>query len=123
MRRIIPIGYTRSDGDDHMASLPKTPLPKTPAKSKSFSTAGSVVPLAAERSVAASKAKAQLLELLDTVDRKRETILITKRGRPVARLVPLEPRRPADIFGCMKGTFRIIGDVVGPEPDLRGAML
>ena len=35
--------------------------------------------------------KAQSLKLLDEVARKRTTLLITKRGRPVARVVPIEP--------------------------------
>ena len=103
-----------------MATLPK-PLPKTKTLPRSVPKA-TATHLPVEKSVAASKAKAQLLTLLDNVDRKREPVIITKRGRPIARLVPIEPRRPADIFGCMKGTFRITGDVVGPEPDTWEAM-
>ncbi len=76
-----------------------------------------------ERSVSASNAKTHLLELLDTIDHKREGILITKRGRPVARLVPVEKTRPKSIFGCMKGTGTITGDIVGPEPDVWNAIV
>jgi prevent-host-death family protein len=92
-----------------MATLPKSlPKPKTKA--------------AAARSLSASKAKAHLLELLDTVDRTREGLIITKRGRPVAKLVPVEHEPVSNIFGCMKGTFRVTGDIVGPEPDAWEAM-
>ena len=74
-------------------------------------------------SVPASKAKTHLLELLNTVDRKGESVIITKRGRPVAKLVPIENQPARSIFGYMKGTGRITGDVVGPEPDVWNAMV
>ncbi|MBS1815571.1 MAG: type II toxin-antitoxin system prevent-host-death family antitoxin [Acidobacteria bacterium] len=72
--------------------------------------------------VTASKAKAHFLQLLETVDRERSEITITKRGRKIARLVPIEDESTPSIFGCMKGTFKITGDIVGPEPDVWEAM-
>ncbi|MEO8735709.1 MAG: type II toxin-antitoxin system prevent-host-death family antitoxin [Edaphobacter sp.] len=74
-------------------------------------------------SISASKAKTHLLELLNTVDRKGESVIITKRGRPVAKLVPIEQTAPRSIFGWMKGSGTITGDVVGPEPDIWNAMV
>ena len=44
---------------------------------------------------------------------KRETIVVTKRGKPVAKLVPIEEVQD-DIFGFLKGKARIVGDVVSP---------
>lgn len=44
---------------------------------------------------------------------KRETIVVTKRGKPVAKLVPMEEVQD-DIFGFLKGKARIVGDVVSP---------
>jgi antitoxin (DNA-binding transcriptional repressor) of toxin-antitoxin stability system len=39
--------------------------------------------------------------------------VITKKGRPVAKLVP--PDEPVgDVFGCMKGVIKIAGDVESP---------
>lgn len=96
-----------------MATLAKS-LAKTPAERSPK--------LATKQPIAAAQAKARLLELLDTVDTRGETITITKRGRPVAQLVPFPIRPKGSIFGCMKGTFRITGDVVGPEPDVWEAM-
>jgi prevent-host-death family protein len=109
-----------------MATLPK-PMPKSKPLSKAGAATRATSPeprprIPAERSIPASKAKTHLLELLDTVDHKREAVIITKRGRPVARLVPIEETQPQSIFGCMKGTFKIIGDIVGPEPDIWEAM-
>ncbi len=60
--------------------------------------------------VAATEFKAKCLSLLDEVNRNREEVIVTKRGKPVAKLVPLgEDKRP--LFGRMKGTGRIVGDI------------
>lgn len=41
--------------------------------------------------VAASEFKAKCLKLLDEVAETGETIVVTKRGKPVARIGPMEP--------------------------------
>ena len=59
--------------------------------------------------MSAAKAKAELLALLDEVARTRQEIVVTKRGKAVARLVPLKrDRKPVASRG------RILGDVVSP---------
>jgi prevent-host-death family protein len=60
--------------------------------------------------------KAQCLALMDEVEATREPIVITKRGKPVARLVPVELEEEDEIFGFMagKGTITILGDIVEP---------
>ena len=63
--------------------------------------------------IPAGEFKAKCLQLMDRVARSREPIVITKRGKPVAKLVPpdeLEPRAP--LFGYMAGTAEIRGDIV-----------
>jgi prevent-host-death family protein len=50
--------------------------------------------------VQASEAKAKLAELLDTVERG-ETVVITRHGRAIARLVPDEVTRQADAERAM----------------------
>src|SRR5579859_3298404 len=57
-------------------------------------------------SMPAGKFKAQCLKLMDEVRDRHCEIVITKRGKPVAKLVPFEDKRP-DIFGYMKGTVRL----------------
>ena len=42
------------------------------------------------RTIKASEFKAKCLALLDDVAEKRETLIVTKRGKPVARIVPAE---------------------------------
>ena len=57
--------------------------------------------------------KAECLRLMDEVARTGEPVVITKHGRPVAQLVPI-PAEPRSLFGYMKETLRITGDVVAP---------
>ncbi len=61
-----------------------------------------------ERSVAAGEFKAKCLELLDRVARDGDALVVTKRGRPVAKVVPVEPRvrRP------LRGSVRYQSDIV-----------
>jgi prevent-host-death family protein len=66
-----------------------------------------------KQEIAAGEFKAKCLHLLDEVEQSRKELIITKRGRPVARLVPVEQEAP-QIFGRMKGTCKILGDIVGP---------
>jgi prevent-host-death family protein len=65
-------------------------------------------------SVPATEFKAKCLELMDRVAERRETFVITKRGKPVAKLVPVE-REPKDsIFGWLRGRAEVVGDIMGP---------
>ena len=65
--------------------------------------------------IPAGQFKARCLQLMEQVRTTRRPIVITKRGKPVARLLPMD-EAPAgrEIFGCMKGTGAIRGDIVGP---------
>ncbi len=63
--------------------------------------------------IAASRFKAQCLALLDDVAKTGEPLVITKRGRPVARVVPAEP--PASLRGS--ATFLVSDDeLIAPPP-------
>jgi antitoxin (DNA-binding transcriptional repressor) of toxin-antitoxin stability system len=53
---------------------------------------------------------------MDEVRTTREPVLITKKGRPVAKLVPAESQ-PEDIFGCLKDEIKIVGDIESPIID------
>jgi prevent-host-death family protein len=70
------------------------------------------------RHVSAASFKAECLRLLDEVARQRRPIIVTKRGKPVAKLVPVD-EEPIDLFGRMAGTIRICGDIIGPIADLQ----
>jgi len=63
------------------------------------------------KTIPAGQFKARCLRILDDVCSTREPVVITKRGRPVAKLVPASGQRD-DAFGCMKGEVEIVGDIV-----------
>jgi len=65
------------------------------------------------RKMAAGTFKANCLAVMDEVQAKRITVVITKRGKPVAKLVPVE-QKVDDIFGFLRGKGEITGDVVSP---------
>lgn len=70
------------------------------------------------KTVAAGLFKTNCLAIMDEVKTKRETVVITKHGRPVAKLVPVNTEVD-NIFGFFRGKGRITGDVVSPafSPD------
>jgi prevent-host-death family protein len=71
-----------------------------------------------DKIIAAGEFKAKCLHLLDEVAERRAPLVITKRGKPVAKLVPIDDdRRVDDIYGCMAGTGRILGDIVSSPLD------
>lgn len=65
------------------------------------------------KTIAAGSFKVHCLAIMDEVQSKRQAVLITKRGKPVAKLVPVE-KETDDIFGFFKGKGTITGDVVSP---------
>jgi prevent-host-death family protein len=65
------------------------------------------------KKMAAGTFKVHCLAVMDEVQSKRESIIITKRGKPVAKLVPVGKEKD-DIFGFLKGKGKVTGDVVSP---------
>lgn len=65
------------------------------------------------QTISASEFKARCLELMDRVQQDRNEIVVTKYGKPVAKLVPFR-EKPASILGFLKGTVTFHGDVVEP---------
>jgi prevent-host-death family protein len=61
------------------------------------------------KEIAAAKFKEQCLAILDEVD--EEGIVITKRGKPVAKLIPIRAES-AELLGALKGRVRIKGDIL-----------
>ena len=60
--------------------------------------------------IPAGNFKAKCLQLMDEVKQKHISITITKHGKAVAKLVPVEDI-PIDFFGCLKGTVTINDDI------------
>lgn len=58
-----------------------------------------------ERTIGAAEFKAVCLRIIDEMNRDHKPVTITKRGKPVAVLSPIEnERKPASIWGAMAGT-------------------
>ncbi|WP_205856489.1 type II toxin-antitoxin system Phd/YefM family antitoxin [Phytoactinopolyspora endophytica] len=66
-------------------------------------------------SMPAGRFKAVCLKVLDEVAETRVPVTITKRGKPVARLVPVE--QPAPLFGALAGTVGRYDDLISPVDD------
>lgn len=58
--------------------------------------------------VEAAKFKEQCLSLLDHLT--PEGLIITKHGKPVARVIPY-PQKPAQLIGLLKGKIIVRGDI------------
>ena len=64
-----------------------------------------------------SKFKATCLSVLDRVAKTGEPVLITRLGKPLARVLPLPPGPSGDWLGAMEGSGEIHGDLVAPAAD------
>ena len=64
-------------------------------------------------SISAAEFKAKCLSLMDEVQQTGKELIITKRGKPVAKLVAIRVQRPS-LIGSMKGTVEILGDIIEP---------
>ena len=67
-------------------------------------------------SIPAAVFKAECLKLMDEVARTGQPVVITKHGKPVAQLVPVAAE-PKSLFGYMKNTVTIKGDVVASSDE------
>jgi prevent-host-death family protein len=69
------------------------------------------------KTIPAGQFKAQCLRVMEEVRTKRSPVLITKRGKPLAKLVPPDEKLP-DILGCLDGKIEILGDIISPVTPL-----
>jgi prevent-host-death family protein len=71
------------------------------------------------REVPISEFKAKCLSLVDQVSKTKTRLVITKRGTPVAEVVPISPELDRKKWlGSMTGTAKILGDIISPVIDL-----
>jgi prevent-host-death family protein len=68
------------------------------------------------KTMAAGSFKAQCLAVMDEVQAKREAVVITKHGKPVAKLIPADEDTD-EIYNFLRGKGAITGDVVSPGID------
>ena len=69
--------------------------------------------MSSKTTIPAGQFKARCLALLDRVARTGEAVVVTKRGKPVAKVVPIKPAHPPSLVGSVKTR----GDIIGPILD------
>jgi prevent-host-death family protein len=77
-----------------------------------------VVQEAGMKKMAAGAFKTNCLAVMDEVQAKHETVVITKHGQPVAKLVPVNAETD-EIYDFLKGKGAVTGDVVSPAVSLK----
>jgi prevent-host-death family protein len=66
----------------------------------------------------ASAFKARCLAVMNDIQATGEPVIVTKRGKPVVKVVPVTPEND-DIFGFMADKFDIVGDIESPVVPLK----
>jgi prevent-host-death family protein len=61
----------------------------------------------------ASAFKTKCLTVMNEIQATGEPVIVTKRGKPVVKVIPAEPEK-GDILGFMAGEFDIVGDIESP---------
>lgn len=70
------------------------------------------------KTMTAGRFKKNCLQIMDDLSVSREPIVITKKGRPIAKLVSADAKTTDDVFGCLRGMMKIVGDITGPAVPL-----
>jgi prevent-host-death family protein len=74
--------------------------------------------VASKRQMAAAEFKAKCLQVMDEVAKEGRSIVVTKRGKPMVRIVPVDEPKDSDVLGCLAHVYEIVGDIeVSPFPE------
>lgn len=66
-----------------------------------------------KRTMAAAAFKAQCLAVLDRVEETGETVVVTRRGRAVAEVVPVRRSKTRSLKGSVRTNFDVVGPILG----------
>lgn len=70
------------------------------------------------KTIAAAEFQAHPLELLEEVAANQEEVVVLKDGKPLARVVPIEPERPMTLEEFrLQYPVKILGDITEPMDD------
>jgi prevent-host-death family protein len=70
------------------------------------------------KEIAVSEFKAKCLAILDQVQKTKRPIRVTRRGKPLAEVIPPSSTSTQDWMDSMKGEVKILGDIISPATDL-----
>jgi prevent-host-death family protein len=81
-------------------------------KKKSAFPKGKTAPsyVGREKRIAAGEFKAKCLAIIDEVKQSGQEVIITKRGKPAAKLIPFLPPKRHSFIGRLEGIMKINGD-------------
>lgn len=68
----------------------------------------------ARKTIPAGQFKAQCLGLMDQVSKNKEILIVTKHGRPVAKVIPIDESEPASL----RGSVKYHSDIVEPTGEI-----
>jgi len=68
--------------------------------------------------ISAADFKAKCLKIMDQVNDFHEEVVITKHGKPVAKLVPYSQKPLKNLYGYMKNTVQINRDIIAPVDEI-----
>ena len=68
------------------------------------------------KEISAAVFKAKCLTLMEDVRSTKRPLVITKRGKPVVKLVPIDEPKD-DFIGRLKGVFEVVGDLDSDRPE------
>lgn len=63
------------------------------------------------KTIGAGEFKTHCLRLIDQVNQTKQSIVITKHGKPMAELTPVE-EKAYSLFGCLENTVEVVGNIV-----------
>ena len=70
--------------------------------------------VAKKNEMAAGEFKARCLQVMDEVARRRRPLIVTKRGKPVVKIVPVDDESSDSVFGSLADRYEIVGDIERP---------
>jgi len=73
-------------------------------------SASKAIPVGKSRQIAAGEFKAKCLGLIDEINQSGGELIITKRGKPAAKLIPFEAPQAKSFIGRLEGVIKINGD-------------
>ena len=71
-------------------------------------------PTEPDTTVTATELKVRCAEVLERVTVEHRTVTVTKRGRPVARIVPIAAEPAKSLMGYARGGIKVTGDLLAP---------
>ncbi|HZZ39541.1 MAG TPA: type II toxin-antitoxin system prevent-host-death family antitoxin [Acidobacteriaceae bacterium] len=66
------------------------------------------------KTIGAGAFKAKCLSIMEEVHNGDGEVTVTKRGKPLVKIVPIKSPEPESIFGFLRGRAKIVGDIMEP---------